>query len=79
MVKSRVQNLKKGAGANVGVSAVIRDAIAKDGMTVFFRGLDTGVLRLQPQTTLLSCSLSVQESGGQESGGQGGGDVRTNK
>ncbi len=53
VVKSRVQNLKKGAGANITVSGVIRDAIAKDGPSVFFRGWTPAWLRLQPQTTLL--------------------------
>ncbi|PWY97059.1 putative DIC1-mitochondrial dicarboxylate carrier [Testicularia cyperi] len=53
VVKSRVQNLKKGAGGSVSVSNVIRDAIAKDGPTVFFRGWTPAWLRLQPQTTLL--------------------------
>ncbi|KAJ1034836.1 hypothetical protein NDA13_001090 [Ustilago tritici] len=53
VVKSRVQNLKKGAGANIGVSHVIKEALAKDGPTVFFRGWTPAWLRLQPQTTLL--------------------------
>ena len=42
-----------GAGANIGVSHVIREALAKDGPTVFFRGWTPAWLRLQPQTTLL--------------------------
>ncbi|GAC74997.1 RNA-binding protein musashi [Moesziomyces antarcticus T-34] len=50
VVKSRVQNLK---GSGVGVGTVIRDALAKDGPAVFFRGWTPAWLRLQPQTTLL--------------------------
>lgn len=53
VVKSRVQNLKNSAGANMRVSSVIRDALAKDGPAVFFRGWTPAWLRLQPQTTLL--------------------------
>ncbi|EPQ31439.1 uncharacterized protein PFL1_00774 [Pseudozyma flocculosa PF-1] len=52
VVKSRVQNMKKGATGG-GVATVIRDAIRKDGPTVFFRGWTPAWLRLQPQTTLL--------------------------
>lgn len=53
VVKSRVQNLKKGAGGSVSVLHVIKDALAKDGPAVFFRGWTPAWLRLQPQTTLL--------------------------
>lgn len=53
VVKSRIQNAKKGAGGSATVSGVIRDALAKDGPTVFFRGWTPAWLRLQPQTTLL--------------------------
>lgn len=53
VVKSRVQNLKRGAGGGVGVAGVVRDALAKDGPGVLFRGWTPAWLRLQPQTTLL--------------------------
>jgi len=50
VVKSRIQNAK---GKGLGVSAVIADALKKDGPTVFFRGFLPAWTRLQPQTTLL--------------------------
>lgn len=52
VVKSRVQNMKKGSGGT-SVSFVIKDALKRDGPTVFFRGWTPAWLRMQPQTTLL--------------------------
>ncbi|TKY89711.1 hypothetical protein EX895_001496 [Sporisorium graminicola] len=79
VVKSRVQNLKKGAGANVGVSHVIREALAKDGPTVFFRGWTPAWLRLQPQTTLLFLFFEqFKQLVDKRREAKSGGDVRTN-
>ncbi|CBQ68686.1 probable DIC1-mitochondrial dicarboxylate carrier [Sporisorium reilianum SRZ2] len=79
VVKSRVQNLKKGAGASVGVSGVIRDALAKDGPAVFFRGWTPAWLRLQPQTTLLFLFFEqFKRLIDRSREAKGAGDVRTN-
>ncbi|PWN47440.1 putative DIC1-mitochondrial dicarboxylate carrier [Violaceomyces palustris] len=53
VVKSRVQNMKKGSPGGTSVSFVIKEALRKDGPAVFLRGWTPAWLRLQPQTTLL--------------------------
>ncbi|KAN0061296.1 hypothetical protein ACQY0O_006142 [Thecaphora frezii] len=52
VVKSRVQNMEKGASGS-GVVSVIRNAVKSDGASVFFRGFTPAWVRMTPQTMLL--------------------------